>query len=106
MTSVPVLSVRVTVPWLCTVRPISGVPAMFILDDRCNLSLYQMTGQSISHYSFQTISSWLRFTRHRNKFSPSDIMCGYFSEASLDYIVAANIANLVFASNATTLKDI
>lgn len=104
--SVAVLSVRMTVPWQCTVQPMSGVSAMFILDDRCNLPLYQLMGQSISHYSFQTISSWLRLPRHHNTFSPSDIMFGYFRKAQ--YNVAANIVNLFggFASNSTASKDI
>lgn len=102
----PVFSVRMTAPWLCTVQPVSGVSAMFILDERYNLSLYQLTGQSISHYSIQIISSGLRFSRHCNKFSPSDIMYGYFGKAPLDYNVAANIVNTFQASNATTLKDI
>lgn len=79
-----VFSVRMTVPWQCTVQPMSGVSAMFILDDRCNLPLYQLTVQSISHYFFQTISSWLRFTRHHYTLSPSDIMYGCFSKAPMD----------------------
>lgn len=78
-----------TVPWQCTVQAMSGMSAMFSLDDRFNLPLYQLTGQSISHYSFLTMSSWLRFTRYGNKFSPSDIMAGFFSRA-------ANIVNLFF----------
>lgn len=79
-----VFSVRMTVPWQCTVQPMSGVSAMFILDDRCNLPLYQLTVQSISHYFFQTISSWLRCTRHHYTLSPSDIMYGCFSKAPMD----------------------
>lgn len=66
--SVLVFSVWMTVAWQGSVQPVSGVSAMFILDDRCNLPLYQLTGQSISHYSFQTISSWLGFPRCSNKF--------------------------------------
>lgn len=72
----PVFSVWMTVPWQCSVQPMSGVSAVFILDDRCNLPLYQLTGQSISHYSFQTILSWLGFPRYSNKFSSSSIMYG------------------------------
>jgi len=85
----------------------SGVSAMFILDDGCNLSVRELTGQSISHYSFQTISSWLRFTRHQHNFSHRDIVYGYFSKDPLNYSVRANTVNqfdLFLASNATTLK--
>lgn len=106
--------------WACCLRPndrsstlycpalMRGVSAMFILDDRCNLARYQLTVQSISHYSFQTISSWLRFTGHRNRFGPSGIMCGYFSKSAPRLECSGRNSKsasfFFFASNATTLK--
>lgn len=76
-----VFSARMTVALPCSVQSVSSLPSVFILDDRCNLSLHEMTGQSIPHYSLQTISSWLRFTMHQKEFNGRDIMYVFFSKA-------------------------